>query len=148
VGHIEPEPERIRDFLSQGDPDAPIVMINLLRYRDRAVYPDGAGADGAGAEPCSGREAYQRYGAEAARHVAEAGGRILWMGAVGSTVIGPADEAWDDAVLVEYPSRKAFLAMVSKPEYQASAVHRSAALEDSRLICTEPRASLLGSVGG
>jgi uncharacterized protein (DUF1330 family) len=139
VGHVEPDLRRIQDFLAGGDPDAPIVMINLLRYREQAAYPDGSDA-----APCSGREAYQRYGAEAAKHIAAVGGRILWMGAAGPTLIGPADETWDDAVLVEYPARKAFLEMVARPEYQACAVHRTAALEDSRLIGTTTRANLLG----
>ncbi len=131
MGYVEPNPQRIQDFLAEGDPDVPIVMINLLRYRESAEYPDGFDA-----APCSGREAYGRYGVEAVKHVAAAGGRMLWMGEARFTVIGPDDEQWDDAVLVEYPTKKAFLEMVMKPEYQAIAVHRTAALDDSRLICT------------
>jgi uncharacterized protein (DUF1330 family) len=114
-------------------------MINLLRYRERAAYPEGFEA-----EPCSGREAYLRYGAEAARRIASVGGRMLWMGSVRATVIAPESEEWDDAVLVEYPSRKAFFEMVSQPEYQAVAPHRTAALEDSRLIATTTEGSLPG----
>jgi len=55
---------------------------------------------------------------------------------VRATLIAPEAEEWDDALLVEYPSRAAFLEMVSQPEYLAAAPHRSAALEDSRLIAT------------
>lgn len=138
MGHVEPNPQRLQAFVGEGDPDAPIVMINLLRYREEAAYPGGFDA-----EPCSGREAYQRYGAEAVKRVAAVGGRMLWMGAARFTVIGPDDERWDDAVLVEYPSKKAFLEMAMNREYQAIAVHRTAALEDSRLICTEPQANAL-----
>ena len=98
---------------------------------ERAAYPDGFGA-----EPCSGREAYQRYAAVATGRIASVGGRLVWLGSAQHTLIGPEAERWDDAVLVEYPSRKAFLAMVSQPEYQAAAPHRTAALEDSRLIAT------------
>jgi uncharacterized protein (DUF1330 family) len=58
-------------------------------------------------------------------------------------VIGPDSEQWDDAVLIEYPSREAFLEMLSQPEYQAAAPHRTAALEDSRLIMTRTQANLL-----
>ena len=138
MGHIEPNPERFQDFLAEGDPDAPIVMINLLRYREQAQY-----ADGSDATPCSGRDAYGRYGVEAVKHVAAADGRMLWMGAARFTLIGPDDEQWDDAVLVEYPTKKAFLEMVMKPEYQAIVLHRTAALEDSRLICTTTQANVL-----
>lgn len=136
MAYVEPDPRRFQDFLAEGDPDGPIVMLNLLRYRERAAYPDGFDA-----APASGREAYQRYGAEAVKHVASVGGRVLWAGGGGFTLIGPPDERWDDAVLVEYPSRRAFVEMASRNDYQAIAVHRTAALEDSRLICTVPRAN-------
>lgn len=132
---VEPSAERIQGFVAAADGDAPLVMINLLRYRERAQYPPGSGAD-----PCSGREAYQRYAAVALQKVASVGGRIVWMGQVAASVIAPEGEEWDDAVLVEYPSRKAFLAMIALPDYQAAAVHRTAALADSRLIATRARA--------
>jgi uncharacterized protein (DUF1330 family) len=116
---------------AEGADAAPVVMINLLRYREKAAYSEGFAA-----EACSGREAYGRYGAVVLPLIGKAGGRILCMGAAQATVIGPAEEEWHDTVLVEYPSRKAFLAMLALPEYQAAAPHRSAALEDSRLIAT------------
>ena len=137
MGYVEPSPDRLRAFLEAGEDDSPVVMINLLRYRERASYPEGFDA-----EPCSGREAYQRYAAVAVQRVASVGGRMLWMGQVHCAVIAPGSEQWDDAALVEYPSRKAFLEMASQPEYQAAVTHRTAALEDSRLIATETRASL------
>ena len=136
---VEPSAGRIQGFVAAADDGAPLVMINLLRYRERAQYPPGSGAD-----PCSGREAYQRYAAVALQKVASVGGRIVWMGQVAASVIAPEGEEWDDAVLVEYPSRKAFLAMIALPDYQAAAVHRTAALEDSRLIATHVRAGAPG----
>jgi uncharacterized protein (DUF1330 family) len=136
---VEPSPERLQGFLAKLDDATPLVMINLLRYRERAQYPAGAGAD-----PCSGREAYQRYGAVALQKVASVGGRIVWMGQVAASVIAPEGEEWHDAVLVEYPSRKAFLDMIALPDYQAAVFHRTAALEDSRLIATRAQAGRLG----
>jgi uncharacterized protein (DUF1330 family) len=137
---VEPSPDRLQSLLGSGPDDSPIVMINLLRFRERAVYPEGFAA-----EPCSGREAYQRYGAVAMQTIAAVGGRMVWLGSVQATVIAPAGEEWDDAVLVEYPSRKAFLGMVAQPEYLAAAPHRTAALDDSRLIATIQQAELFGS---
>ncbi len=128
---IDPSPDQLKQLAAEADDDTPIVMINLLRYRDRAAYHPGADA-----EPCSGREAYQRYGARVMPMLAEAGGKIFWFRSVRQTVIGPDGEEWDDAVLVQYPSRKAFLGMVSRPVYQEAAAHRTAALADSRLIAT------------
>jgi uncharacterized protein (DUF1330 family) len=128
---IEPSAEQLQRLVADATEESPIVMINLLRYRDRAEYPAGASADS-----CSGREAYQRYGASVMPLLAEAGGGIVWRGSVRQTVIGPDGEHWDDAILVQYPSRKAFLDMVSRPAYQKAAIHRTAALADSRLIAT------------
>jgi uncharacterized protein (DUF1330 family) len=129
---VEPTPAQMQRLLRDIAQPGPVVMINLLRYRERADYPPGFDA-----QPCSGHEAYQRYVAVAAVKVAEAGGNILWMGAVKTSVIAPEGEEWDDAILVQYPSRAAFMEMVSRPDYQAAAPHRTAALADSRLLLTE-----------
>jgi uncharacterized protein (DUF1330 family) len=137
---VEPSQKRLQTFLEGAEPEGPVTMINLLRYNDRAQYPDGFEA-----EPCTGREAYQRYGAVAAKLIAEAGGRALWVGSVSASVIAPDEETWDDAILVEYPSRAAFLEMVSSPAYQAVAPHRTAALLDSRLIATK---TVMGALDG
>src|SRR5690349_3081299 len=132
MGSIEPSTEQLHALTADTNGDAPVVMINLLRYRERATY-----APGADAGPCSGREAYGRYQAGVTPLLAEAGGTVLWFGRARQTVIGPDAERWDDAILVQYPSRRAFLTMVSRPAYQRIAMHRTAALADSRLIATE-----------
>jgi uncharacterized protein (DUF1330 family) len=129
---IEPDPEKLRALFGQGE--SPIVMINLLRFRDRAQYPPGSDAT-----PCTGREAYGCYAATALQKVRDVGGRVVWQGGVLNALIAEPGEEWDEAVLVEYPSPKAFLEMVSRPEYQAAVVHRVAALADSRLIATTTR---------
>lgn len=113
--------------------DTPLVMINLLRYRERAAYPEGGGA-----EPCSGREAYGRYGQVSIGLITAVGGQVIWQGSPKAVLIGHPGEGWHKALLVRYPSKRAFLEMVSSPEYQAIVVHRTAALEDSRLIATVP----------
>lgn len=113
----------------------PVVMINLLRYRNQALYPPGFSAD-----PCSGSDAYARYSRDAIRFVQAVGGQVVWRGSAKAIVIGPTTERWDDALLVQYPSKQAFLQMIGNPDYQAITVHRTAALEDSRLIATIPAA--------
>jgi uncharacterized protein (DUF1330 family) len=133
---IEPSPEKLQKLLAESDDEAPIVMINLLRYRDRAEYPRGSDATA-----CSGAEAYQRYGALVVPMLGDVGAKVLWRGSVKQIVIGPASEEWDEALLVQYPSRRAFLTMVSRADYLQAALHRSAALADSRLIATATVAS-------
>ena len=137
---ILPSEEQLQAFVANAPKDEPIVMLNLLRYREKADYPEDFDAT-----PCSGTEAYQRYGVVAAQRIATVGGRVLWMGKAQGTVIGPDDEAWDDVVLVEYPSPAAFAEMIAQPEYQAVAPHRTAALADSRLIAN---ATLLNALAG
>lgn len=131
MGSVLPTGEQLR-LLDEGDQRTPIVMINLLRFRERAEYPDDFDA-----EPCSGREAYARYGAAAAGPLAKVGGTPIWGAEVLAEVIGPEGERWDQAFLVRYPSRGAFKAMATDPEYLGIVPHRTAALSDSRLIMCE-----------
>jgi uncharacterized protein (DUF1330 family) len=138
VASIEPTGKQLEAFGAFADDGGAIVMINLLKYRDRAAYGEGSSE-----QPCSGREAYLRYGAVAGKMVARYGGGPVAGGPVKAMVIGPADESWDEFVLVRYPSRQAFFDMVADPEYQACVHHRSAALADSRLIATK-EGGLLG----
>jgi uncharacterized protein (DUF1330 family) len=124
---IDPTADQLRALA--GSPDTgPIVMLNLLRFKDLADGTDAAGA-------ITGRAAYERYGAEVASHLQRVGGSLVWMSDCRQGVIGPADEAWDMILLVRYPSRRAFLEMIADPGYQASHRHRAAGLLDSRLVC-------------
>ena len=132
---VNPDIEKLPDILSSLPSGVPVVMINLLKFRENALYPEGVAA-----APCSGREAYQRYSEVALRKVVEVGGRPIWMGKGLGSIIGPEDESWDEAILVMYPSVEAFGRMLAMPDYQASTVHRTAALEDSRLIATREAA--------
>lgn len=135
MASINPDPARLSEILSGIPRDKSITMLNLLRFRAEAAYP--AGPDGSSPHPpCSGREAYARYSRVALQTIAEVGGSVQWMGAAAATIIGPADEQWDSVILVNYPSIEAFLRMISLPHYREASIHRTVALEDSRLIAT------------
>ena len=113
--------------LAQAPDDGPVVMLNLLKFKARA---DGAETSGAGE--------YAKYGEAAVQMVEARGGRVLWMGSADQVLIGDADESWDSVALVQYPSRKDFLEMVSTPEYEQAHTHRESGLERTVLIaCTE-----------
>lgn len=128
---IEPTTEQLQRFLTgMQEADAPLVMVNLNRYRERADYPADAAID----EPTdvSGHEAYQRYGAVALKAIGEVGARIVWGSR--SQDAGPlmgreGIDEWDTILCVWYPNRAAFLQMVTLDWYQAGLVHRRAALE-------------------
>jgi uncharacterized protein (DUF1330 family) len=127
---IEPTQEQFQRLASSGD-DGPLIMINLLRFKERA---DGIDA----ADGISGAEAYRRYGVEATKFLERAGGRIMLAVQATETVIGPHEGEWDMVLAVQYPSRAAFLTMTSDPAYLAIHAHRAAALADSRLIASAP----------
>lgn len=110
-------------------------MLNLLRFRDLADYSDFP--DLAPAEPISGEAAYQIYSAHTLPLLAEVGGSAVFTGQGGQLLIGPPDTRWDRVLLVQYPDIAAFVAMTQNPEYHAGAGHRTAALEDSRLLPME-----------
>ena len=66
------------------------------------------------------------------------GGKVLWMGRADQILIGDESQGWDSVALVQYPSRKAFIEMVSTPEYEQAHEHRESGLERTVLIaCTE-----------
>ncbi|MFK7848634.1 MAG: DUF1330 domain-containing protein [Rhodothermales bacterium] len=113
-----------------------IVMLNLLRFRDKADYsaaPELAPAEG----EISGREAYRRYIEHTLPYLRKSGGEVIFMGEGGRFVIGPADESWDQVLLVRHKSLKQFMAFASDEGYLSGAGHRTAALADSRLLPIE-----------
>lgn len=111
--------------MAAANPEEPIVMLNLLRYRD--IAESGHGVDG-----LSGRDAYAEYARRFAKLQPRFGGEPIWMGRALRSIIGA--EAWDVVILVRYPTRKQFVAMIGDPDYQAIAPIRAAALADSRLV--------------
>lgn len=133
VNKLYPAPEQIMPLADDPAP-GPVVMLNLLKFRDRAEYRDGR-ADGG-----SGRDAYMRYAVAMRGHVEAAGGRFLFSGDVQGLVIGAVDELWDLAGIVEYPSRAAFFRLATSPEVQAIGVHREAGLAGQLLIPLTPHA--------
>jgi len=121
------------EALAADQSDEPIVMLNLLRFKDEA---DGIDLG------VSGREAYNRYAAATAPFLANVGGRVLSAIEAKQSVIGPAEPEWDVVALVEYPSRKAFLQMATDPDYLKIHAHREAGLADSRLVVCAPAGGL------
>jgi uncharacterized protein (DUF1330 family) len=129
---VYPASENLQALARDAGP-GPIAMLNLLKFRKKAVYKDGRPDD------VSGFEAYQRYGLPMMQIVEREGGRTIFAGPVKGLVIGEVGELWDMAALVEYPSRADFQRIVTLPEVQAISVHREAGLEGQLLIMTESR---------
>ena len=129
---IDPSKEQFKEFRARTRP-GPIHMLNLVRLRDRAAYPDGRAASGA--------EAYTAYGRESLPVFERLGGKIVWQGKFEWMLIGPTDgENWDHVFIAEYPSVEAFVEMIRDPVYREAVKHRQAAVADSRLIRLQPLA--------
>ncbi|MDP2130686.1 MAG: DUF1330 domain-containing protein [Erythrobacter sp.] len=124
-------PEQGAAFFGLPD-EGPVVMLNLLRFRDCADY---AHAPELSPEtPISGREAYKRYMRDMLPLLERSGGEVLFSGTSAHFLIGPATETWDYVLLVRQESKASFLAFASDPESQRIAAHRTAAISDSRLL--------------
>ncbi|BBY24007.1 DUF1330 domain-containing protein [Mycobacterium stomatepiae] len=116
---LGPTPEQFV-ALAARPADAPVVMVNLLKFQ-----PEG------------GLERYAQYGREVAPHLERVGATLRYAGGAPSTVIGEGEKPWWDAILiVEYPSPRAFIDMVTDQDYLKVHEHRAAALERGDLIAT------------
>ena len=136
--HIDPERDQFEVF-KRLPRDKPVMMLNLLRFREKAAYEDGQEATGA--------EAYAAYGRESGPVFRRVGGEIIWRGKPEGTLIGPSDEYWDLIFVARYPSAGAFLEMVTDPVYRVAVKHRQAAIADSRLIRASDAAEGEGFAG-
>jgi uncharacterized protein (DUF1330 family) len=132
--YLEPTQDSGRAFFMRGIAGK-VLMLNLLRFRKVADY--STVPELAPDEPISGEEAYGLYMKHTMPHLEKSGGRLLFYGRGGPFLIGPSDERWDAAMLVEQSSAAAFMAFASNTEYLAGMGHRTAAVEDSRLLALE-----------
>ncbi len=129
--YLEPTQESGTAFFSRNI-SGPVVMLNLMRFREIADY--SADPELALETPISGREAYEKYMAHTAPFLEESGGEVIFLGDGGKFLIGPQTEQWDLVMLVRQSSSADFLAFAQNKAYMAGIGHRTAAVEDSRLL--------------
>ena len=125
-----------RDYgmrLATCDPaaDGAIYMLNLMKYRDEADY------GGDGDKGVSGRDADDRYAP------------VDVLAAIGATVCFTADvleasEDWDRVAVVRYPTRRAFIEMQSRKDFQEKHVHKEAGMDHTIVMATLPANDLPG----
>jgi len=99
--------------------EGPFVMLNLLKFKNEG-----------------GREAYSRYIEESRPFAEHVGAKVLYFGKAKELLNGT--ETWDIVMLVQYPSRKAFLKMANNPDYLKVHSFREEALERAVLYATDP----------
>ena len=129
---VMPNEKQMEEFLEEGN-DEPIFMVNLLKFKEKAEYPDKRETD------LTGREAYAIYGAEVVKHLEKVGGKPIFGSDVIRLMLGEVEELWDQVAIAMYPNRKAMLKMISDPDYIESAQHRVAGLAGQLNIETKVR---------
>ncbi len=129
---VHPEADQIKDFVTT---EGPVCMVNLLKFHEKAQYPDGRDPE------LSGREAYFRYGSEMRKLVEASGGRFLFSSKINGALLGRVEDLWDAVGIVEYPSARALLEIASTPEFQAIEVHRVAGLAGQLNLTTSEQNS-------
>jgi len=118
---VFPNEEQIAGF-TQGDISTPIYMVNLLKFKEKAEYPDGRTTD------LTGREAYDIYGKAVSQLLQEFGGSAIFAADVDRLMLGEVEELWDEVAIAMYPSRQAMMAMMMSEKMQEIGVHRAAGL--------------------
>ena len=94
--------------LKELEHQGPIVMVNLMRFRERSLDGDGSGWD-----------AYLRYSALTVPMIKARGGTLLWTGDAKAVALGGQEgNQWDYLALVYYPSVAAFIDMMTSADYE------------------------------
>ena len=120
--------QQMRRMITVAD-DGPFYMVNFIKFRELALYPDGRDAD------LTGREANARY--TVLPILLDIGARPVFVADVERQLIGDST-TWDQVGVVLYPSRAAFLAMIERPDFRSIAIHKNAGVEKSIVLVTEP----------
>ena len=104
--------------------DTPVVMLNLMRFREKSLDGNGSGWD-----------AYLRYSKLAIGLIKAQRGTIIWTGNAEAVALGvPDNQRWDYVALVRYPSRASFLAMMHSPEYAVANLERENGCADHTIV--------------
>jgi uncharacterized protein (DUF1330 family) len=114
--------------LEKLDQQAPVVMVNLMRFRERSLDGDGSGWD-----------AYLRYSALTVPMIKARGGTLLWTGDARAVALGAQDgNQWDYLALVYYPTVADFIDMMTSDDYeQRCDPHRTNGCAEHVIIATK-----------
>jgi uncharacterized protein (DUF1330 family) len=116
---VDPTGADLKRFLAE-DIGGPVVMLNLLRFKE------------------GGRNGYDEYARRIRPFLEECGAQVLYGGDCSTALVAPRSHQWDAVLVVRYPSRQTFSAMVANPGYQEITGLRTEALEEALLQATVP----------
>ena len=110
--------ERLKASPNSGE----IHLLNLLKFREKAVYADKRETN------LTGKQAYELYGQPMLKVLEKYGAEVVFYSDVTGLIPGQVDELWEAFVIVKYPSRQALLDMTSSEEFHTLSIHREAGL--------------------
>jgi len=119
--------------------DGPVWMVNLMRYRERAVYADGRRSD------ISGREADDLY--SPVDVLAAIGAEPVFFADVEAQLLGD-PPPWERVAVVKYPTRRSFVEMQSRPDFVERHVHKEAGMAATIIMGCLPIGSPADDVDG
>ena len=110
--------------------DGPIWMVNLMAYRKVADYGVGnaSGIDPENGGTVSGREADDRYAPLDV--LADIGADVVFIGDVEDQLLGDVPR-WDRVGVVRYPTRRSFIEMQQREDFQKKHVHKEAGMAET-----------------
>ncbi|MEM6789578.1 MAG: hypothetical protein AAF715_18820 [Myxococcota bacterium] len=108
------------------NPTEPFYMVNLIKFRERAEYPDGRDTD------LTGREANSIY--DPLPFIDAIGGRVVYSAEVDQQFSGGDDVVWESVAIVEYSCPIAMLAMSQDPGFKETIIHKDAGVEVTRVM--------------
>jgi hypothetical protein len=114
---------------TEPDDDGPVWMVNLMKYREKADYLDGHPSD------ISGREADDLY--TPYESLAGVGAEIVFAAEVETQLLGDAP-VWDRVGVVKYPTRRAFIEMQARDDFQRQHAHKEAGMQETIVMGTQP----------
>ena len=109
--------------------DGPVWMINLMKYKERAEYADGRESE------LTGQEADDRY--TPLGPLAAVGAEVVFASQVEDQFLGESP-TWDRVAIVKYPTRRSFIEMQERKDFQEQHEHKEAGMAETIVIGTRP----------
>ena len=130
------EVEDVRQLLASDD-GKEFVMQNLVRYRAKALYPEGTNYS---ADP---READKRYGKSIIGDLLRYGNVVIFIARKSGDFVRPEGaDAWHYVAMVRYRSRRDFVRFAIRANQADKFMHKWAAIEKTHVFPVKPLISL------
>ena len=131
------EVEEVRQLLASDD-GKEFVMQNLVRYRAKALYPEGTNYSD---DP---READKRYGKSIIGDLLRYGNVVIFIARKSGDFVRPEGaDAWHYVAMVRYRSRRDFVRFAIRANQADKFMHKWAAIEKTHVFPVKPIISLL-----